>query len=79
MSINDWGAGANERVVLGRRDPLSWVGFQWSGNEPEGLYDTKQALSLGAEWEGDELVVYGKDAFDHSFSRVRDGWMEDSD
>jgi hypothetical protein len=79
MGVDDWGGGTNEKVVLGRKDPTSWIGFQWTGEEPEGLNDTDQALSLGAEWEGDELVTYNKPAFEHNFSRVRDGWMEDSD
>jgi hypothetical protein len=79
MGVDDWGAGDNEKVVLGRKDPTSWVGFQWTGEEPEGLYDPKQAIQLGAEWVGDELVTYNKSAFHHAFSRVRDGWMEDSD
>ena len=79
MGIDDWGGGQNERVVLARRNPTSWVGFQWTGEEPEGLYDPDQAVAYGAEWDGDELVVYNKPAFDHRFSRERDGWMEDSD
>lgn len=78
--VDDWGGGVeNERVVLGRKNPTSWIGFQWTGEEPEGLNEPKQALHLGAEWDGDELVVYNKSAFHHAFSRVRDGWMEDSD
>ena len=79
MGVDEWGGGTNQKVVLGRKDPFSWVGFQWTGEEPEGLNDPKQALALGAEWEGDELVTYNKPSFDHNFSRVRDGWMEDSD
>lgn len=79
MGIDDWGAGVNDRVVLARKDSLSWVGYQWTGDEPEGMHDVKQALSLGAEWDGDELVIFNKPAFDHNFSRLRDGWMEDSD
>ncbi|HEX2054635.1 MAG TPA: hypothetical protein VHJ78_13030 [Actinomycetota bacterium] len=79
MGIDDWGSGFNERVVLARRDPNSWVGFQWTGEEPEGLSDPNQAISYGAEWDGDELVTYNNPALHHRFSRERDGWMEDSD
>ncbi len=77
--MQDEGAGPNERVVLGRNDPGSWRGFEWTGQEPEGMYDTDMALASGAEWDGDELVTYNKPALDHAFTRMRDGWMEDSD
>jgi len=79
MSDDDWGSGVNERVVLARRDPASWIGFQWTGEEPEGMYNVEMALGSGAEWDGDELVTFNKPALEHSFSRMRDGWMEDSD
>jgi hypothetical protein len=68
-----------DRVVLGRNDPLTMVGFQWTGAEPEGLYDTDQAVGLGAVWEGDELVVYNYADFEHAYRHLPDGWMEDSD
>lgn len=77
--MDEGGTFANQKVVLGRKDPSSWVGFQWSGAEPEGLNNPDMALALGAEWDGDELVTFNKVEFDHSFSRLRDGWMEDSD
>lgn len=79
MSDDDWGSGVNERVVLARRDATSWVGFQWTGEEPDGMYDPNAALASGAQWDGDELVTFNKPALDHAFSRMRDGWMEDSD
>ena len=72
-------AGPNERVVLARRDSSSWVGFQWTGAEPEGMYSPDMAIASGAEWDGDELVTFNKPALYHAFSRMRDGWMEDSD
>ncbi|MGQ0678859.1 MAG: hypothetical protein ACT4OM_04245 [Actinomycetota bacterium] len=77
--MDDWGSGINSRVVLGRKEATSWVGFQWTGEEPEGMNDIAQALANGAEWDGEELVTYNKPAFHHAFSRMRDGWMEDSD
>lgn len=77
--MDDWGSGFSERVVLARKDTGGFVDFQWTGEEPEGLYDPNQAVALGAEWEGDELVTYNKPMLEHNFSRVRDGWLEDSD
>lgn len=77
--MDEGGTFSSQKVVLGRKDPSSWVGFQWSGAEPEGLNNPDMALALGAEWDGDELVTFNKVEFDHSFSRLRDGWMEDSD
>jgi hypothetical protein len=77
--MEDGGAGPNERVVLGRKNASSWIGFQWTGEEPEGMYDPEMALANGAEWDGEELVTYNKPALEHAFSRMRDGWMEDSD
>lgn len=70
---------SEERVVLGRRAPESWVGFQWSGNEPEGLSDIPFAEALGAVWEGDELVVYNFGAFAHAIEHARDGYQYDPD
>jgi hypothetical protein len=67
------------RVVLGRKDPMTMVGFQWTGEEPDGLNNIEMALALGAVWEGDELVTNNQTEFTHNFSRLRDGWMEDSD
>jgi hypothetical protein len=67
------------RVVLGRKDDWTKVGFQWTGAEPEGLYDIDMALALGAVWDGDELVVHNFPDFAHAYNHLKDGWMEDSD
>jgi hypothetical protein len=45
------------RVVLGRKE-RGMVKFRWSGAEPSGMFDTELAETLGARWEGDELVTY---------------------
>lgn len=68
-----------ERVVLGRHDPSSMVGFQWTGEEPEGMFDTDVAVNLGAEWEGDELVCYNMESLRHAFRHAPNGYLEDSD
>jgi len=47
-----------ERVVLGQRDNKSMTKFRWSGNEPSSLSEVEWAEDLGAQWEGDELVIY---------------------
>jgi hypothetical protein len=70
---------AEARVVLGHKDPSTMVGFQWSGSEPEGLYDTEEAVALGAVWEDDELVCYNLAALEHAHRHHSDEWMEDSD
>jgi len=70
---------SRERVVLARKDPSSMVGLQWTGAEPEGMFDTDDAVLLGAEWEGDELVCYNMDALRHAFLHAPDGYLEDSD
>ncbi|CAN5761102.1 hypothetical protein BH20ACT23_BH20ACT23_18040 [soil metagenome] len=55
------------------------VGFQWSGSEPEGLYEPEQAKALGAVWEGEELVTYDLQQLVHYFTHEPDGFMEDPD
>lgn len=77
--MDDWGSATSERVVLGRKDDSGFVDFQWTGVEPEGMYDPEQAIALGAEWDGDELVTYNQEALEHNWSRMGDGWLEDSD
>jgi hypothetical protein len=52
-----------ERVVLGTRDNSSMTKFRWSGNEPTSLHEVEWAEELGAEWEGDELVIYDYPGF----------------
>jgi hypothetical protein len=37
--------------------------FRWSGNEPTSLHEVEWAEELGAEWEGDELVIYDYPGF----------------
>jgi hypothetical protein len=69
----------NERVVLGRLDPTTIVGFQWTGAEPEGLNDTRLAQVLGAFWEENELVTYSLSTMQHRFDHFDDGFMEDPD
>lgn len=68
-----------DRVVLGRLDATTMVGFQWTGAEPVGLNDTRLAEVLGALWEGDELVTYSLSALHHHFDHFADGFMEDAD
>ena len=68
-----------ERIVLGRRDDTTMVGFQWTGAEPEGLNEPYEAEGLGAVWEGDELVTYNLGHLVHRFGHDIDGYMEDVD
>ena len=68
-----------DRVVLGRKDEMSWSGFQWTGEEPEGLDDAELAETLGAQWEGDELVTYNPDGLKHRFEQWAGEWQADSD
>lgn len=68
-----------QRVVLGRTDDSTFVGFQWTGAEPEGLNDAEEAVALGAIWEGDELVTYDLQALHHATTHEADGYMEDPD
>jgi hypothetical protein len=52
------GEGDEDRVVLGRKDDSTWVGFQWTDAAPEGIAEPDEAEELGAVWEGEELVTY---------------------
>ncbi|GAC1369727.1 MAG: hypothetical protein NVSMB32_14420 [Actinomycetota bacterium] len=70
---------SGERVVLGQRTPQAMVTFQWTGAEPEGLSETRFAESLGAIWEGDELVTYNLASLQHNYLHSPDGFLEDSD
>ncbi len=70
---------ALERVVLARKAPESWMGFQWTGAEPEGMVDLEQAEYMGAVWEGDDLVTYNLRLFRHDWEHRMDGYLEDSD
>ena len=79
LEMDDGGIKEEERVVLGRKAPWSMVGFQWSGAEPEGLNDVRQARALGAEWEGDELVTYNLRMLVFNFQHLGFEYLEDSD
>ena len=68
-----------KRVVLGRKNPQTFAGFQWTGEEPEGLSDLKMAEVLGAVWEDDELVTYNKAELHHNYEHSGDGYLYDSD
>lgn len=51
------GEESGKRTVLVRRQK-GMVRYQWTGAEPDGMYDVEVAEGLGARWEGDELVTY---------------------
>ena len=68
-----------ERVVLGVRRDTAWCGFQWTGAEPEGIYEASEALALGARWEGEELVTYDLPALAHAVRHHHDGYLADAD
>ena len=53
---------SGQRVVLGKRE-RGLTKFRWSGNEPDDLSDFEEAEELGAQWEGDELVIYDYPGF----------------
>lgn len=67
------------RVVLGRKDPTTFVGFQWTGVEIPELHDPDQAVRLGAVWEGEELVTYNLPALEHNVRTRNDKLLEDPD
>ena len=48
---------SGQRVVLARRTN-NIARHQWTGAEPDGMYELDVAEGLGAAWEGDELVTY---------------------
>ncbi len=63
--VDDQEFQSGERVVLGTRDKSSSMSnFKWSGNEPANLHELEWAEELGAEWEGDELVIYDYPGFE---------------
>jgi hypothetical protein len=68
----------SERVILARRTS-GFVPFQWTGAEPEGLDDLDTALTLGARWEGDELVIYDLPSFRHDFASFDEDYLSDND
>ena len=68
-----------ERVVLAKRAPWSMVGFQWTGNEPEGFDSMRVATALGATWEDDELVTYNLTLLTYNFEHLGFEYLEDSD
>jgi hypothetical protein len=68
-----------ERVVLARKSRGAMVDFQWTGKEPVGLSDLEFAETLGAVFEGDEMVTYDFDAFKHAFEHYRDEYLTDPD
>lgn len=70
---------SENRIVLGRRDDRTIIGFQWTGAEPGALNDPDFAVSLGAVWEADELVTYNLDHLRHNLQHHPDGYLEDSD
>nr|MBA2601726.1 hypothetical protein [Actinomycetota bacterium] len=70
---------SSDRIVLGRIDTATFVGFQWTGAEPESLNDPEEAVALGATWEGDELVTYNLRELTHALIHEPDGYMEDPD
>ena len=48
---------SGQRVVLARKTNTI-ARHQWTGAEPHEMYELEVAESLGAVWEGDELVTY---------------------
>jgi hypothetical protein len=78
MADKDFESG--ERVVLGTRDRSSMTKFRWSGNEPSNLSELEWAEELGAEWEGDELVIYDYPGFVGLLEMYeQDGFLNDND
>lgn len=68
-----------QRVLLGTRDPSSWRGFRWTGDQPASLKDEQMAVDFGAVWEGDELVTYDLPAMAHLVDHLEEPWLPDSD
>ncbi len=50
-------------MVLGRKADSSMVSIRWTEDCPEDLNDVETAEGLGAQWEGEELVVYDLPGF----------------
>jgi hypothetical protein len=53
----DDGPISGQRVVLARRTDTV-ARHQWTGAEPDGMFELDVAEGLGARWEGAELVTY---------------------
>jgi len=71
-------ADEHERVVLARRT-TGFQPFQWSGAEPDEISDTDEAVELGAQWEGDELVTYDLAGFRLAVASQGDDFLNDND
>ena len=71
--------GDQERVVLGRKDDSTWVGFQWTDDAPQGLGEPEEAEELGAVWEGDELVTYELESLKGQVHHLDEEYLEDVD
>jgi predicted alpha/beta-fold hydrolase len=68
-----------ERVVLARKK-TNMARFEWTGSEPDGLYDLEEAEELGARWEGDELVTYDLPGFSGLYEYYRNNdYLIDND
>ncbi len=65
--------------MLARRVDSGFAPFQWTGAEPEGLDDLETAESLGACWEGDELVTYDVGALAAGLEHYDEGYLADND
>ena len=63
---------SGERVVLGKRQK-GLTKFKWSGNEPDDLSEVEWAEELGAQWEGDELVIYDYPGFVELLEYYKEG------
>lgn len=68
-----------DRIVLGRRNTSTWHGFEWTGAEPDGLYDPDEAVALGARFEGDELVTYDVGSLAYAVAHREEPYLADSD
>lgn len=73
------GIAPGERCVLGRRTPDGMVRFQWTGAEPEGMFEVSLAEACGALWEGDELVTYDLSHLFYNYRHFAEEFLEDSD
>lgn len=67
------------RVVLARKEN-SMRKYRWTGAEPSGLNDIEVAETLGASWEGNELVTYDAPSFTQLFEyHQSDDYLIDND
>ncbi len=70
---------STDRVVLARKEN-SMRKYRWTGAEPDGLNDLEVAESLGAKWEGDELVTYDLVTFSQLYEyHTGDEYLIDND